>query len=383
MRNISYTLLVVSALMMCGCHRHSEHGDEHDHAHEVAETDEHGHGHDEIVFPAEKAAAAGVVTDTIYMGQFNGVIHVSGRVLPASGGEATVAATVAGIVTLDRQLTSGGAVTKGSRLLTINTSALADGDISQRARVNYEVALADYERARKLHDDRLITDKEFNSIKAEYDRAQIAYNAIGRGNTGGVGVVAPISGYLTDLMVRDGDYVEEGQPMAVISQDRRLFLQAEVNEKDYPLLSRVKSARFRPASSQEFYDLDDLDGRLVSYGKSADTNSAFIPVIFEFNNSGTVLPGSYAEIYLIMNEKRDAIAVPESALIEEQGVYYVFIREDDDCYRKQQVEPGQTDGTMIEIMSGLNPGDVVVMARAIHVKLASAGKAIPGHTHNH
>ncbi len=387
MRRISYISLMISALLAVGCHSHPEHGDEHDHdqehGREAVAPGESGHGHDEIVFPAEKAAAAGVVCDTVRLTRFSGVLPVSGQVLPASGSESTVAATVSGIVSLDRRLTPGGAVTKGAPLLSINTSALADGDVSRRARVNYEAALAEYERAKSLHADRLITEKEFNSAKSEYDRALIAYEAIGQGSKRGVSVSAPISGYITDLLVREGDYVDEGAPLAVISQDRRLFLRADVAEKDYPLLSSVRSASFRPASSSEFYDISELEGRLVSYGKSTNPNSAFIPVIFEFNNSGSILPGSYAEIYLITQERSDVIAVPESALTEEQGVYYVYIREDDDCYRKQAVTLGRTDGSVTEIVAGLAEGDVVVTSGAIHVKLAAAGKSIPGHTHNH
>lgn len=75
--------------------------------------------------------------------------------------------------------------------------------------------------------------------------------------------------------------------------------------------------------------------------------------------------------------------MPVSALTEDQGVFYVYLKLDENCYRRQEVSTGESDGDNIEILSGLKPGDTVVTKGAIHVKLASAGKAIPGHTHNH
>lgn len=77
------------------------------------------------------------------------------------------------------------------------------------------------------------------------------------------------------------------------------------------------------------------------------------------------------------------ISVPVGALTEEQGVMFVYIQEDESCYAKREVKTGQSDGERVEILSGINPGDKVVTEGAVHVRLAAAGKSIPGHTHNH
>ena len=77
------------------------------------------------------------------------------------------------------------------------------------------------------------------------------------------------------------------------------------------------------------------------------------------------------------------ISVPASALTEEQGINFVYLRLDEEGYKKQEVKIGMSDGSRVEILSGLKEGDEVVTQGAIHVKLASASAAIPGHTHNH
>ncbi len=61
----------------------------------------------------------------------------------------------------------------------------------------------------------------------------------------------------------------------------------------------------------------------------------------------------------------------------------VYIKDSADCYRKQDVKTGETDGESVEILSGLKPGDNVVVEGAIQVKLASATSEIPAHSHSH
>lgn len=372
-------------IVLTACHDHSSHDHGEDgHNHEVAvkdDHDDHDHG-DAIILSPDKAKAAGVEIRKIEPVEFSGVIPVSGKVLPASGEETTVAATVAGIVRLRRPMIEGASVGKGTALFSISTSDLADGDVSQRARVAYTSAKAEYERATKLLESKLISEKDFNSIKTDFENARLSYQAVGGGN-GGITISAPSSGYVKEYMVKDGDFVNVGQPMMTISQNRHLYLRAEVPEKNYPMLGRVVSAKFKTTYDDNIYDLRNHNGRILSYGKSTGGSSSFVPVTFEFNNCGGVIPGSYARVYLITSSKKNVIAVPETALTEEQGLYFVYIREDDECYRKQEVRLGDTDGEMTEIISGLNPGDDVVVKGAIHVKLASAEKSIPGHTHNH
>lgn len=374
--------MALSVGVLAGCHDHES--ESHDHEAEGATETEAHESSDEIVFEPAKAAAAGVVTDTVAPGPFSSVIHTSGKVLPASGDETTVAATVAGVVKLARSMAEGEQIGRGSAVATVSTRNLAEGDVSSRARIAYEQAKAEYDRASSLIGDKIISQSDYRAAKAEYERAKLAYEAVGRSGGSGVAIVSHAGGFIKQLMVKDGDYVEVGQPVMVVTQNRRLFLRAEVAERDYEALRQVSSARFRTAySSDRTYDLADMGGRLVSYGRSGGSSSAFIPVTFEFDNTGSVLPDSYADIYLVGAPRQEVISVPETALVEEQGVYFVYVHPDEDCYQKREVKVGASDGERVEILSGLVPGDVVVTQGAVRVKLAGAGKSIPGHTHNH
>ena len=161
------------------------------------------------------------------------------------------------------------------------------------------------------------------------------------------------------------------------------MLRAEVSEKYYPYLSSIRSANFRTPYDDVTYRLEELHGRLLSTGKSSDANAFYIPVTFEFDKKGAIIPGSFVEIYLLTTPIEGVISVPASALIEEQGIYSVFVKEHEEAYRKVPVTLGADNGKEVQILSGLNAGDEVVTEGAYQIKLASASNAIPAHTHNH
>lgn len=371
-------------------HNHQEeaaHGHE-DHEHEghnhEAEAESHAGHSDEIILSKEKAAAAGVTAEVVQPGTFYNVITTSGHILAAQGDETVVTANVAGIVSFDRPVTEGMQVSKNGTLFTLVSEHLQDGDPVKRARIAYETAKEELERAEKLVGQKIVSQKDFNSIKERYENARIAYEALAP-NAGqeGVAIKAPIGGYLKSCLVKEGDYVSVGQPVASITQNRKLYLRADVSERYYGVLSTIRSASFKPSYSEETFSLKELDGRLLSYGKATDDAAYYIPVTFEFANRGNIVPGAFAEVYLLSDERQNVISLPVSAITEEQGLNFVYIQLDETCYKKQEVTLGCTDGNRVEITSGLKGGESVVTQGAIHVKLASASNAIPAHSHSH
>ena len=304
--------------------------------------------------------------------------------MAASCDETTIVATVSGVVHHARHISEGMAISKGSAVYHIASDKLQDGDQAQRVRINYLAAKREYERALPLVKEKIITEREFSVIKTEYESAQLAYEAIGKNVAGrGVAVTSPVSGFMKECMVTDGDYVEVGTPMMVVTKNQHLYLRAEVPVRYYSQLSKITSAKFRTQYSNDVIDIRSMGGTLMSSGKSAVSTSSYVPVTFQLDNKGDIVPGSYAEVFLITGERADVLSLPTTALTEEQGVYYVYVKEDDHSYRKQEVRLGATDGEKTEILSGLKGGEQVVTQGAINVKLAGASTAIPEHHHSH
>lgn len=375
--------LCMFLLGACGEHAH-EHGEEgHSHEEEMHAGEKAGHS-DEIILAPEKTKAAGVEAETVRAGSFRNVIHTSGQVLAAQGEEATVVAASSGVVSFSRKVAEGMQVGKETELLSVSAAHIQDGDPVQKAKVAYEKAKEEYERAQKLVSSQIVSQKDFAALREAYENARLTYEALKPSKSGkGVSVKSPISGFIKACLVKEGDYVTVGQPLMTVTQTRRLVLKAEVSERYYAQLSQVVSANFQTPYNNKVYSLENLGGKLLSFGKSSGDTSYYVPVTFEFDNRGDMVPGSFVEVYLLSGERSGVLSLPLSALTEEQGVYFVYLKLDEECYKKQEVKLGTSDGSRVEILSGIKDGDTVVTRGAIHVKLASASNAIPAHTHNH
>jgi len=161
-------------------------------------------------------------------------------------------------------------------------------------------------------------------------------------------------------------------------------LRADVPERFYAKLNGIVSANFRMAYDDggKVYSLQKLGGRLVSKGQATETNDFFVPVTFEFNNEGGIVPGSFAQIYLLGARRSGVLAVPAEAVTEAQGLHFVYVEEHVGCFRRQEVLLGATDGTRVEIVNGLKAGEKVVTRGATQVRLAANASVIPeGHSH--
>ena len=361
-------------------HNHEE-GDGHNHKEEKNSGEEHS---DEIVFTRQQADAIGLEVYNVEPSIFSQVIKTSGQIQSAQGDEATIVATTNGIVSFPaRSIIEGAPVGTGTTIVTISARNLYEGDPVAKAKITYETALKEFKRAEGLVKDKIISEKEFEQSRLKYENARTAYEAQATNVTAsGVKVTTPISGYIKNRLVNQGEFVSVGQPIATISKNRRLQLRADVSENYFNELGKIRNANFVVSYNNKAYRLADLNGRLLSFGKAADETSFYIPVTFEFDNIGDFIPGSYVEVYLLATPQNNVISIPVSALTEEQGIYFVYLQIGEEEFLKREIAIGESDGKNVRVLSGLSTGDKVVIKGAYQVKLASNSSVLPeGHSH--
>ncbi len=380
MQRYYFLLCVYMAAVLTGCSGHN-----HEHAHEHEETEHHDHKQGEIVFSPEKAAAVGLQTETIVAQPFEEAVKVSGRLATPSNKVQAVVAAMSGVAKLQHPLNEGTAVRKGEVLAHISVRGMAASDPVETARIQYETARKEYDRAQGLTGSQIISAQEMEQITLRYQNAKAQYEALQdkKADDGCIEIRAPQNGYVSGLGFANGDYVEAGQVLLSVSQTQQLLLQADVPERYWNRLGSVRSANFIPAYSDTTYRLADMNGRLLSVGRTADTQTGYVPVVFAFDNRAGLVSGAYADVYLLLADRQEALSVPLSAVTEEQGVYSVYVQLDEDCYMKREVTLGQSNGERVLVRSGLLSGETVVTRAALQVKLAGSATVIPGHTHNH
>lgn len=390
MKRLALLAGMCTAFLLWSCNAGHNHEDPHDHEAEHGAAEAHGAagahaGHsDEIVISPEKAAAAGIMTETASPAEFSGVIRTGGQILSSRSDEMTVVAPADGIVSFGGNYFEGAAVDEGQMLFSVISGTIQDGNRIGKAKVAYEAAKAEYERASSLVDSKIVSRKEYVRIKENYENARLAYEAL-KPNADGTGVVvcSPCGGYVESIFVREGDYVSMGAPLACVIRNSSLVLQADLSQTYYDRAGGIVSANFRTSSMDRTENVKALGGRLLSVGRSSAAASHYIPVTFSIPAWHGLVPGSFAEVWLLTGVRNDVISLPLQAVTEEQGVNFVYIKMDESCYRKQEVTLGESDGERVEIVSGVKAGDNVVTAGAYNVRLASASNAIPAHTHNH
>ena len=315
---------------------------------------------------------------------FGQAIKTTAMVQPVQSNEVMLTAKSNGIVSIvSEAILEGVDVRKGDPLFQISGKGLAENNSAVRfseAKNNFEMAKSEYERAQALSKERIVSEKALLEAKTKYENAKVVFeNLEGNFTLAGQVVVSPISGFIKHLHVQNGQYVEAGAPLAMVSNDQTVILKAEVQQKYASLLDAVSSANIRATNSNTLFTLKELNGKVLSYGRAANSDNYLIPIYLQVENRGDFMVGGFADIYLETTSNQKAVTVPNTAILEEMGAFFVFVQITPELFEKREVKSLSTNGLRTEI-SGINPSERVVSKGAIMVKLSKDSGALDAHS---
>lgn len=344
----------------------------------------------DISYLKEAAWLTDFATKAVRQTKIGELIHASGYIRPAATDMSTISAKRDGIVHFAKKnVTTGTAIRSGEVLFSIAGEGILEDDLSmnfQKAKSNFERAQADVQRKEKLLADKIIGDKEyrltlneFEVVQAEFENIKTLYQKGAKRHLS----QAPHAGSIAQLMVTEGQYVEAGAPLATILKSSKLQVDIDVAPKYQQLLPQLQSATFINPNSNKTYTLQELNGKILSYGRMINHEGNYLPVFFEINNHPDLLPGTLLEAYLQTQATQVIHAIPKSAILEEMGSYVVFVQVGGESFEKRVVQLGKTDGILVEILAGVQLGERVVTKGVNRVKLASMASDAPAHGHVH
>jgi RND family efflux transporter MFP subunit len=344
---------------------------------------------DAIVFTKKQQQKTDFAIEDVRIEPFDAIIRTSAQVLPSQGDEKIVTAKANGTVAFSTDFAvAGKAVKAGQYLFSIESSGLADNNFSIRyaeAENEYSRAKKEYERKLDLEKDKIVSKQDLIKAETDYKNAENIYNNLHKNfSDGKQAITAPISGFITKILVRNGEYVETGQPVFIISQNSNLFIKAELAPKYFSALGEMTSANIHIMNTNMTYSLEELNGKILSFGKSADISNPLIPVVFQVSNNTDLLSGSIVELYIKTRTNKRAITVSNEAIIEEMGNYFVFVELTAETFEKRAITKGTTDGLRTEIKAGLLAGERIVSKGAMLIKLAQSAENLDVHSgHSH
>lgn len=329
-------------------------------------------------------------------------LPTSGTIRARSDGELVVNAPVAGrVVSSERPFPRLGDRVAANDLLGVLAPRLEAADLASlelgvtSAGLELRFAEREQQRLEALRGEGAVPDRRVQDAVHAAEAAQASLAAAqrrldqfrrvdrpaGRGE-GAVQLRAPLSGTVTEVNVAPGGFVEAGAPLFRVTDMTQLWLEARVPAADVGKLGTPSGASFVIDGSEEAIELPSE--AIVARSHVIDPQSQTLPIMFAVDNAGTRLPvGAFGRVRIATGEARRAIAVPESALVDDSGVFVVFIQVEGEAFERRVVRVGVRDRGFVEVISGVRAGEHVVIRGAWSVKLAASSGSIPAHGHSH
>ena len=170
-------------------------------------------------------------------------------------------------------------------------------------------------------------------------------------------LLAPQDGYVAEINLREGMYIQPGLDLYTIARRDRVWVNVDVLERRMQSVSEGQQATMR---------VDGLPGRTFEgtvdfVYPELDPQSRTLRVRLAFaNEDGQLRPNQFAEVTLTPEEAPPVLTVPSTAIIPAPGGARVVVRTGEGRFRPVAVETGAEAGGYTEIVSGLEPGEQVV-----------------------
>lgn len=336
-----------------------------------------------VVLTAQQFNALGMKVDTLSKRNFSSVVVANGQLEVLPQNEASVTAIIgANIISID--VFEGKKVNKGQvlaylshpDLLNLQTRYLnawnqlqyADKEYQRQKRL-YEEQVGSGKDFQKIQSDFLSLTGEVKNLEAQLKLLKLDPEKIKQGNiVEQVPVISPINGFIEKVNVKTGQYVDPQMQMFEVINNDHIHADLMVFEKDVHKVKEGQNVTF----SIESVPGETLSAKIFAVGKSFEQNPKAVHVHAEIENKkGLLISGMYITGRISTGEDY-AYALPEGAIVNEDGKSVIFISEQDkDGWKFEPVEiiSGQQEDGFVEIKlsSPLKKGSLVAMNNAYYL----------------
>ena len=340
-----------------------------------------------ISFLKEQAWKIDFQTAPVVSGKIYDVINTSGVWMPSSSSTKSLAAKSNGVVDFKvNNLTEGAEVKQGQLLMSLNSQGLASNNLSTdiaSAKAKYQQAKSEYERKKELYESKIVPKSEFEKVESSFEIAKANYQSLVSGVSGGSKQIrAPFDGFIKSITVSNGDYVEQGVALVTVGTHQSRVLKAQLAPNYGLTMGNVQGIWYQD-NDNLWKDVTDAEGKILSIGKDVELENPLISVFAEVNATVDMPIGSLTPVQIAMGNATQNTMIPVNALLEDYGSYSVIVQLSGESFERRPVKIGKRNGENVEILEGLQVGEVVVTTGAYQVKMASMSGSTPAHGHEH
>lgn len=363
----------------------------------------------------EQIKSVGISLGAVEMKELTSTVKANGLLRVPNNNKATITSLYGGVIkTLNVQV--GSIVKKGQVIATIANPEfirLQEEYLTTNSRITY--AEQEYRRQRELFDNDAGAKKNLQSSDAELKTLRtkkasllrqlqmmgISPGKVSNGNMrSGLVITAPISGTVSSISAQIGSYVDVSSPVAEIIDNNSIHLDLQVFEKDLPKMRVGQIVHFKLTNNPE----TEYDAMVYSVGSSFENESKTVSVHGTVTGNKAGLIDGMNITGIVSLDKNTTPAVPNEAIVEADGKYYVFVQTDKKAEaheeadgKKEGEEPKHKQKTInfekVEVVKGTSdmgytaitpvkevPADAKIVVKGaffVNAKLSNSG----GHEH--
>jgi membrane fusion protein (multidrug efflux system) len=228
----------------------------------------------------------------------------------------------------------------------------------KRANASLKRLQTDFQRKQELFAKKLVSTEDFERVSAEYDAQKAAYD-LAKLELQYTSIKAPISGFISERMIRVGNLVTLHQPVFNITSYDPLLAVLHVPEREL----RVLSKGLPVSMSVDAWSGESFKGEVIRISPVVDTTTGTFRVTAQILDHGQMLkPGLFGRAEIIYDLHKDVPVIPRSAVLTEDNLSHVFVINEDGSASRRAVQLGFEDKGLIEVLDGLVKGETVVTA---------------------
>ena len=207
------------------------------------------------------------------------------------------------------------------------------------------------------------SDASLMTVEAQRDQARAQYQAAAKAYND-LNVKAPIDGIVTALNVRVGDMTTGAAPSAMVVDMDKVYVEVSVSEKVINSIDSSQDVLVEIASAFSGTVKGEIDG--LSLAADARTGKYMLKINIS-NENHLIKPGMFGRVILDIATKEDVVVVPAEAVVFRAGKYVAYVIEDHKVVERE-VLTGLENGKQLEIVSGLNAGEILIVKGMSFVK---------------
>lgn len=359
----------------------------------------------EIHLSQESLKEINLQTEKVKFRVLNGFMNIPATVIANQDNEAQVGSLVQGRVN-KVYVKVGDFVKAGQVMMTVE--GLDIGEIKADylvAKAAFNFAKANYERQKKLFDQKVGSQKSFLESEAEFEKAAAEFKAMdkkihsiglsdedvinnqdtGEHTSGTLSIKSPINGIVVERNVVIGQLVDAYTNAFKVINNSSLWIDGQIYEKDLAGITQKTNALFTTSG----YPDENFSGKIIYIGQTIDEVTRTITIRGEFNNPGGKLkPQMFGELKIPIGNNVNAIVIPEEALIKDGDNVYVFVQKDENTKEKsgrtfelRGLVLGSSSNKMVEVKEGLIEGENVVVKGVFYLKSELKKEELEGDEH--